>query len=309
MMRARAAKFASRRGGSETPCYSGDSIAEAVAAVARKLADAGIDGASTDARLLVQDATGLSREALLRRSRHRLNESEAARLAALAARRAGREPVSHVLGRREFWSLEFRITRDCLDPRPDSETIVEAALARLDGRAQPLRLLDLGTGSGCLLLALLSELPQASGLGIDASEAALAVARENAERLGFSGRARFVAGNWGHGVGGTFDAIVANPPYVESGEIDTLAPEIAHYEPRLALDGGPDGLDAYRALLPDIAHLLAPAGFAAIEIGATQRAAVARLAETAGLVCADVRRDLAGHERCLVLAAGAVNAL
>jgi release factor glutamine methyltransferase len=284
-------------------------VSEAIAAAARRLAGAGIDGAAIDARLLIQEATRCSREELLRHSARRLSAAETSRLVALIARRAEREPLSHILGRREFWSLSLRVTRDCLDPRPDSETVVEAALARLADPAGSLRVLDFGTGSGCLLLALLSELPLATGIGVDASDAALAVARENAERLGLAGRAQFVAGDWGRGIGGAFDAIVANPPYIARADIDALAPEVARHEPRLALDGGPDGLDAYRALLPDIARLLAPAGFAAIEIGAGQRAAVAGLADSAGLVCADVKRDLAGRERCLILVARAVNTL
>jgi release factor glutamine methyltransferase len=309
MMAAREAELTIRRGGSETRPYGGDTVDEALAAAARRLAGAGIDGAATDARLLVQEVTGLSRQALLRSPAHRLTAAETSQLVALIARRAEREPLSHILGRREFWSLEFWVTRACLDPRPDSETVVEAALARLADPARSLRVLDFGTGSGCLLLALLSELPLATGIGVDASDAALAVARENAERLGLSRRAQFVAGDWGRGVGGAFDAIVANPPYIARADIDALAPEVARHEPRLALDGGPDGLDAYRALLPDIARLLAPAGFAAIEIGAGQRAAVAGLAESAGLVCADAKRDLAGRERCLILVARAVNTL
>jgi release factor glutamine methyltransferase len=308
-MGARAAEFVLGRGGLESCPYGRDTVAGAIAAAAYRLAAAGIEDAATDTRLLVQEATGLSREQLLLVPERQLTKSEMCRLRVLIARRGAREPLSHILGRREFWSLSFKVTGDCLDPRPDSETVIEAALACLVDRTRKLRILDLGTGSGCLLLALLFELPQATGLGVDASEAALAVARENAERLSLSGRARFVAGDWGRGIDGAFDAIVVNPPYIAREEIDSLAPEVARHEPRRALDGGTDGLDAYRALLPDIARLLAPTGFAAIEIGAGQHGAVAGLAESAGLVCTDAKRDLAGRERCLILTAGAVNIL
>jgi release factor glutamine methyltransferase len=249
---------------------------------AARLASAGIESPEREARLLQRYFP------------------EAADFAAALARRVAREPMSHILGRREFWSLEFAVTSAVLDPRPDSETLVEAVLAALPERTRPYRLLDLGTGSGCLLLALLSELPHATGLGIDASAAALDVARANAARLGLADRARFAPGDWAQGLDGLFDVIVANPPYIPTAEIAALQPEVALWEPRAALDGGPDGLAAYRTLVPALPRHLAEEGLAAIEIGADQAAAVGEIARESGLDAA-IRRDLAGHDRCLIL--------
>jgi len=227
------------------------------------------------------------------------------RLARLTARRARREPVARIVGAREFWSLPFRVTPHTLDPRPDSESLVETALASLAAagvaRWRPLRLLDLGTGTGCLLLALLHELPNARGLGIDIDPRACAAAAANAESLGLDRRARFVAGDWGRGLGGGFDLIVANPPYVPDACIDRLQPEVARYEPRRALAGGADGLNCYRALAPDLARLMAPNGLAVVELGAGQTAAVVELFAAAGLQRLGSGRDLAGIERCVVL--------
>lgn len=226
--------------------------------------------------------------------------SDATAFDAALARRCAREPMSHILGVREFWSLDFAVTPAVLDPRPDSETLIEATLAELADKSRAWRILDLGTGSGCLLLALLSELPHATGLGIDASPRALGVALANAARLGLAGRAQFAERDWRQGLEGSFDAIVANPPYIRSGEIDLLQPEVARYEPRAALDGGPDGLDAYRAILPALPRHLAEGGVAVLEFGMGQTAAVAEMAQNAGF-SVTIRRDLGGRERGLVL--------
>ena len=221
-----------------------------------------------------------------------------ARLAAAAKRRFAGEPLSRILGRRQFWSLEFAISPDVLDPRADTETIVEAALAAFaERRAEPLRLLDLGVGSGALLCALLSELRAAHGIGVDVSERAAAVARANVEALGFGGRAKIRLGDWAAGLSGPFDLIVANPPYVRSGDIAFLEREARVHDPRLALDGGADGLDAYRALAPQIERLLAPAGRFFVEVGFDQAADVVAIARAAGLGDLETRRDLAGIER------------
>jgi len=270
-----------------------------------RLVAAGIDSARLDARLLVAAALGLEPNALRVAEDRALTADELRRIEDFLSRRIeAREPVSRILGRREFWSLEFRITSAVLDPRPDSETLVEAALALFPERAAPLRVLDLGAGSGCLLLAVLHERPRAAGLGVDASEAALKVAAENAQRLGLADRAEFRRGDWGRGLAERFDLILCNPPYIALSERASLPPEVLRHDPPAALFAGPDGLDAYRALLPGIEQLLAPGGHALFEIGATQAAAVSEIARAAGLSVAEVRRDLAGRDRCVVLKGG-----
>lgn len=280
-------------------------VAEALKDAARRLAAVGIAEAPRESRLLVGHVLAAGPEILAGDPARALRRDEAARLAELVRRRARREPMSHLLGRREFWSLEFRITADTLDPRPDSETLIEAVLATVADRDAALRVLDLGTGSGCLLLALLSELPNATGVGIDISRPALSVAEENAARLGFAHRVGFRHGDWDKGIRGPFDVIVANPPYLRRSEIAALQPEIALFEPAVALDGGIDGLDCYRALAAGLARLPAPQGFAAIEIGAGQEIEIKRILLQAGVETRDVRNDLSGIARCLVVAPAA----
>ena len=280
-------------------------LAQALREIGARLVPAGIAEPRREARLLLAAATGLSQAQLVAEPKRPLNEAEAGRLAELAGRRESREPLSRILGRREFWSLSFALGPDTLDPRPDSETLIEAALAWLGpsrGRAEGtmLKILDLGTGTGCLLLALLSELPRAEGLGIDTQPGAVAIARANAEALGLGARARFRTGDWGQGIGERFDVILCNPPYVPAAEIARLEPEVARFDPWLALSGGSDGLDSYRALALQLPDLLAGEGRAFIELGFGQ-AAAAGLFETGGLQAVDCRSDLAGIPRCLVL--------
>jgi len=282
-----------------------DTVAQALATGAARLRDAGVEAARRDALLLLATALGVDPDMLRLRSERRLDAAERSAFETLLGRRAGREPVSRIVGTREFWSLPFKITRDTLDPRPDSETLVEAVLARIGDRTAPLDILDLGTGSGCLLLALLSELPAARGLGVDISEAALKVARENAAVLGLGSRADFLCAPWGAALGGSplegaWQVIVSNPPYILSGELPDLAPEVQDFDPPLALAGGPDGLDAYRALAPEIARLMAPGGLAALEIETTQIDTVEALLRAAGLTDFGRKRDLAGNWRCLL---------
>lgn len=279
------------------------SLAEAVAAATARLAAAGVEEPRRDARLLACRLLGGGPELLLAHPERPLSVAEAAQLEGAVARRAAREPVSRILGEREFWSLPFGLNAQTLDPRPDSETLVTAVLAALPDRRAPLRLLDLGTGTGCLLLALLSELPAASGCGIDISAAAVEQAASNAARLGLDGRVRFRRHSWTAGLaleGSPWDIIVSNPPYIASGEIAGLAPEVARYDPPAALDGGADGLAAYRALIPAAARVLRPGGLIALEIGRGQADAVEGLLAASGFAGARRAQDLAGMARCLL---------
>lgn len=279
------------------------SLDAAVAAAAARLAGCGIDEARAEARMLVCEAAGIDRAVLLGHGERPLDAAAAARLAGMLEARCARVPMAQVIGRRGFWEHEFAVTADTLAPRPESELLIEAALARADA-ARPLRLLDLGTGTGCLLLTLLAAWPHAWGLGIDRSAAALAVASGNRHRLGLASRCALLQADWDAAIAGRFDIVVANPPYIPGAEIADLAPEVADHEPRLALDGGSDGLDPYRLLFPRMAALLAADGIALFEHGAGQGEALEALAASAGLAVLARLDDLAGHDRCIVLGAG-----
>jgi release factor glutamine methyltransferase len=274
----------------------GDLLKDAAA----RLAEARIDGAAREARLLLQAAGDVPLAAQMAYPEREVEMATLARFHTLVARRAGREPMAHILGRREFWSLPFKVTADTLDPRPDSETLVQAVLGKVGDRSAPLRLLDFGTGTGCLLLALLHELGNATGLGIDLSRAALVVAEENARALGLASRASFRHGDWDAAADPGFDIIVSNPPYIATGDLAALQPEVARFEPRLALDGGPDGLAAYRRLMPAAARLLGRGALAALEIGAGQGDSVIRIGQAAGLRHIATTADLGGVARCVV---------
>ena len=230
-----------------------------------------------------------------------LADGDEALFQAYLARRASHEPYSRIRCRREFWSLDLALSPDTLDPRPDSETLIDAALEHLPRRDAPLRVFDYGTGSGALLLAFLVEFPNASGIGIDILPGAIETANANARALGLSARTGFILGDWSGMNPGAADVILANPPYILSGEIETLQPEVARFDPLAALDGGDDGLDAYRALAPVFRHALNPGGFAFIELGLGQAGPVASIMAGAGLVNVGTRQDLARIERCLVL--------
>ncbi|HUB96648.1 MAG TPA: peptide chain release factor N(5)-glutamine methyltransferase [Stellaceae bacterium] len=277
-------------------------IGSAVADAAARLAAHGIESPRRDARLLVALASGLDDAVVLGYPERPLVPPASRQLALFLERRLKGEPISRLAGRREFWSLDFALSPDTLDPRPDSETIVEAALDRIADRNARLSILDLGTGTGCLLLALLSELPCAWGIGVDIVPGAALLARRNAAAIGLEPRAFFAVGDWSEAVSGRFDVVVANPPYIASGAIAQLAPEVAQFDPRTALDGGADGLQAYRAIAPDLAKRLAPAGFACIEVGAGQADQAAAIFVRAGLDPVGRRSDMAGLERCLILA-------
>ncbi|HML93058.1 peptide chain release factor N(5)-glutamine methyltransferase [Methyloceanibacter sp.] len=280
------------------------SLDSARASAARVLRDRGIGTAALDARALLTAATGLSLEALIAKGREPLGPAAGTRFQGYVARRLAGEPVSRIRGTREFYGRDFRIGPQTLDPRPDTETLVAAVLDIVGREARagrPLRILDLGTGSGCILTTLLAELPDATGVGADISPGALRLARANAESVGVADRARFAVSDWFEALAGRYDIIVSNPPYIASDEIGGLAPEVAEHDPLAALDGGPDGLDAYRRIAAGAPAFLVPGGHLLVEIGCTQGDAVTGLFERAGLAVAEdgIVADLAGHPRCV----------
>lgn len=266
------------------------------------LTAAGIDNVRFEARLLLSHATGLTIEQLISRGPDAAPAAAAATLRELTARRVRREPMAYILGEREFWGLPFKVSPAVLIPRPDSETVIETVLDLLPDRSRKLRILDLGLGSGCLLLTLLREYPQATGVGIDASEAALAIAQTNAEALGVAPRARLSTGDWRQAgwsdrLEGPFDLLVSNPPYIESAAVNGLMPEVAAHEPRLALDGGADGFAAYRIIGAQAPRLVVPGGWAVVEAGEGQAPDIAALFGAAGLTPKPPRQDLGGIAR------------
>lgn len=274
--------------------------------LAARLKAAGCGTPQLDARVLLQHVTGLGHSDLIALPETLLHAEGLARLEELASRRAAGEPVSRILGEREFFGRTFQITPDVLDPRPDTEILVEAALACLGGNNQP-RILDIGTGSGAIIITLLAELPAAHGVATDLSSAALAVARANAGQLGVAERLCLVESSWAAGVNGPFDLIVSNPPYIAAGEIAGLQREVREHDPGLALSGGADGLDAYLALLPQAIELLGRGGHVVVEFGAGQQGGVTDIARRCGLELwrhageGGLVRDLSGHVRCAVL--------
>ena len=280
----------------DAPATLGDALA-----VARsRLVAAGIPDAATDARVLAQCAFGGDRAYLLTHTSVAPPSRDWAALQAMVARRIQGEPVSRILGYREFWSLRLRITPDTLDPRPDTETVVGVVLDRVIRRDQPLKVLDLGTGTGCILLAVLSELPLARGIGIDRSAGAVAVAGQNAAALGVSDRCGFVVGDWATAIRpSSVDIVVSNPPYIPSQTIDGLQPEVARHDPRQALDGGPDGLSAYRDLAPQVSDVLRPGGLVVFEVGAGQADSVYRLMKGVGFNNLRRTLDFSGTQRCV----------
>lgn len=264
-----------------------------------RLAASGIDTAALDARLLFQAASGLRHEDIVAEPELAVAHDVVERFSLLIARRSRFEPVSRILGTREFYGRSFRVTPEVLDPRADTETLIEAALGLAQGR-EALRILDLGTGSGAIAVTLLAELPRATAVASDLSAAALRVAMVNAEALGVAGRASFVQADWFAGIGGSFDFIVSNPPYIRLGEIAGLAPDVREFDPQMALDGGPDGLEAYRRIASEAGGQLAPQGRVVLEIGAGQENAVNNLFEAAGFSRESLHFDLSGQARCLV---------
>ena len=258
----------------------GASLSEALQLVAQTFRAAGIEDADVDARMLAGHALHLDRARLISQADRVLEAREVNAISGLAARRLKREPVSRILGRKEFWSLALAVTPDVLVPRPETETVVEGALdfvVRGGLRMEKLRILDIGTGSGALLVALLNELPNATGIGTDISRAAVEAARTNVTQFGFEGRCSLISCDMAAGVEGQFDLVVSNPPYVARGDIASLAPEVRDYDPMMALDGGDDGLAAYRSISADAKRLLAQGGRLFVELGAGQEPAVRKL--------------------------------
>jgi release factor glutamine methyltransferase len=271
--------------------------------LARRFRQGGIDTPDLDARILVGHALGLDFTAVVRSGERRLDADEITRIETFAARRLGREPVARITSTKEFWGLLFRITPAVLVPRPETETLIEQALAVIDqagSRSRALRIADLGVGSGAILAALLTELPNAMAVGTDRDFAALALARENAYRLGVASRATFVVCDFGAAVTPGCDLVVTNPPYICSGEIAELEPDVREFDPRGALDGGHDGLAAYRVIANQAHHILCPGAHLVAEIGKDQGPAVAALFAAAGFGDIGIGRDLAGLERVVV---------
>jgi release factor glutamine methyltransferase len=267
--------------------------------VRKRFEAAGIDSPVIDARLLLEKGAGVARIEIITDPRRALTQAQVDAVEALVARRLQREPVAHIVGHKAFWTLDLKVSRDVLIPRPETELLVEAALAIIAPDREA-RVLDLGVGSGAILLAVLNDRPKASGVGVDASEAALAVARSNAEAMQLGDRIELRQGDWCAGVEESFDFVLSNPPYIPTADIAGLQPEVANHEPRLALDGGADGLDAYRAIIAQLPKVLRPGGSFALEVGAGQADAVAALAVAAGLNVLPHKADLAAIDRVVL---------
>lgn len=274
--------------------------AQAISEVAAFLAAAGVDAAREDARALLLAAAELSRLDLAMAPHAPLTPQHAQRLSRYAARRAAREPVSRILGERGFWTLDLFVAPHVLDPRPDTETVIEVILALLaERKGEPFRILDLGAGSGAIVCALLSELPAATAVAVDVSAHACVATLDNLARCGLGSRARVLRGRWAEALAGSFDIVVSNPPYVRAGDIAGLDPEVRLHDPALALDGGADGLDCYRAIIDDLPRILAPNGLVAFEVGAGQAVSVAALLGAQGFAIDRIGRDAGGHERAV----------
>jgi release factor glutamine methyltransferase len=278
-------------------------VSQIIADLTARFAAAGLDSARLDARVLVAQALGREPGLLFAAANDILSTQETALVEAFAHRRLAHEPVSRIKGMREFWGLPFKVTPATLDPRPDTETLVSAVLGAKSLYETP-RILDLGTGTGCILISILKDWPGASGLGVDLNPGAVATATENAAALGLGPRAHFQEGDWCSGIQGSFDIVTSNPPYIPAAVLPTLAPEVRVFDPALALDGGEDGLAAYRRLIPQAFALLYPKGRLFLEIGAGQAPSIAQILAGSGFGIPTEYRDLAGFVRCLEAAKG-----
>ena len=277
------------------------SAKDALLSAVLDLQRAHVISASFDARLLLEHVLGVSREELLMDMNITLSEEQEVRYQELVSMRAARRPMAHILGNREFWGAKFAVSAATLDPRPDSETLVEAVLERVADRTSTLRLLDLGTGTGCLMLTLLRELPGATGVAVDISPDALEVARANAKELGLSDRVTFITSNWCEKIEGDFHIVISNPPYIPTSDIETLEPEVREYEPRLALDGGKDGMTCYRKILSALPKILKKNGFAVFELGVGQQRPFEEVASECGMKLTAVKKDLGGIPRAAIV--------
>lgn len=268
--------------------------------VRKRLEAAGVDTPVLDARLLLEAGAGVSRLEIVTDPRRAISDAQVKAVDALTKRREAREPVSHIIGRKHFWTLDLAVNASVLTPRPETEFVVEAGLQETLPAEASHRILDLGAGSGAIILALLKDRPNATGVAVDISEEALAVVRANAEQLGVAERLQVRHGNWAENLDERFDLVVSNPPYIPTADIDGLEPEVSRFEPRIALDGGEDGLAAYRTIAASLPDLLKPGGAFALEVGVGQAEAVKALAEEAGLSTGEPRRDLSGIPRVVV---------
>jgi release factor glutamine methyltransferase len=275
------------------------SVTSLIAGWTTRFSEADIETAALDARVLALWVCAIRREDLIADPDTLASREQVQELAGLCTRRLAREPIAHLVGIREFWSLEFEVSKETLVPRPDSETLVQLALSLVEDKTAELNLLDLGTGSGCLLIALLFELNQARGMGIDISAGALAVARRNAQTHGVAARSEFRKGNWGEGLSDRFEIVVCNPPYIPDGDRSKLSQDVASFEPESALFGGADGLDPLRALIGDVKRLLTPKGFYVMEYGAGQTDGVQGILRESGFEILHIARDLAGIDRTI----------
>lgn len=280
------------------------SARDMITAAAQTLKSAGIDSPRLDARLLLAHVLGIQPDVMLSTLNFPLPQGEGEdalkRFNSFIALRAAREPLAYIIGRKEFWSLSFAVGPGVLVPRPETETLIEEALRRFPDRGTPLRILDLGTGSGCLLLTLLHEFPNASGVGVDVSGEALQWAGLNAKAIGVASRCRLVNGDWNDIDEAGFDLVLSNPPYIARDEIPDLSADIVLHEPHTALDGGPDGLGAYRSLAACIGRFVAPKGVVLMEIGLGQASDVSLLLQEAGFAVNRPVDDLLGIARCIV---------
>ncbi len=276
-------------------------VGDAIRSIAHHLQQAGIDEAVSEARLIIGHALDLTRSEVIGRKDEKLSETQLTRCRSLTERRSALEPMAYLRGKKEFWSLTFKVSQETLIPRPDSETLISAVLDRVRNAKIPRRLLDIGTGSGCLLAALLSEWPEATGTGIDSNDEAVSLARQNLDTLGLAGRSNIVAAAWpAYQPGKIFDLVIANPPYIPTGDIPTLSRDIRDYEPLSALDGGVDGLAIHRKIAHHAGSVLRTGGLVAVEFGIGQLGDIQLLYRAAGFDQIHVHPDLSGMHRCLL---------